>query len=233
MLARRAKKCWIFLSLDYTGPFFNDLWVPISDVTAFKTAVQNELRGWVIEDAYHRREEELSYALASWYQATYGQKALNDLLVWMRRIYLEPPDRLAETVWNVIPLKAHTVAREFPNFDWVFTILDEIRRHQELKIASFDQRLANQESLSAWDADALAVQYADRESLDTKIDLIVTYNVFLDAWEKFCGKLDQTELQALFEVGRKVIQQNPMSDLEPVFPGSWRFEIHELLLLFT
>jgi len=234
MLAKRAKQSWAFLSLDYTGRFFDDLWVPISDVAEFKSSVQSELQSWITEASYHRRGEEMAYALADWYRRTYGQDALDSVLVWMRRIYLfEGPDRLAETVWNIVPRRAASVAAEFPAHEWVFTLMGDIRQHQELRSAEFDQKFAVAESLSAWDEHLLAVQYSDQESLDTKIDLINTYNTFLEAWEKFGAQLDFKQLQEVFEVGRKVIEKKPMSDLEVLFPGSWRFELHDLLSRFT
>jgi hypothetical protein len=220
--------------LDYVGQFFEELWVPIRNIPQFQAGVREQLAPWLTEEKYHKEGEALSYAIAEWYQSVYGPDALDTLFLWAREIYLfHGPDRIAEKEWNPIPYRCRDVAAEFRALEWVFELLTRVRQDQEEKTAAFEDKMIIGAPLSAWDARVLEVQYASQDGLETTIDLIVTYNIFLEAWEKHCSQLSFEELQSVFEVGKRVAEVQEMQDLEVVFPGSWRFELRKLLDLFT
>ena len=234
LLNNRATEAWTFLSLDYIREFFTELWIPVDDVADFQFALRRKLQPWLNEDTYHKRAHELSYAVTDWYKDSFGLGALDDLLLWMRHIYLfEGPDRIAETMWNIVPYRAPDIASEFPDLTAIFKVLDQVRQSQERKTQEFEERLLDKSQLSAWDANAARIQYVAQENLDIKINLMVAYNIFLASWEECCGELTFDQLQAMFQVGRRVAETRQMQDLEIAFPGSWRFEIRKLVERFV
>jgi len=230
---KREKVAWCFLSLDYTAQDYNELWVPISNKSEFQAELRTQLAPWITEEKYHKESEAFGYAIGEWYEKVYGSDALEILFLWMREIYLfHGPDRIPETVWNIVPYRAQDIASEFPGFEWIFELLTKVRHAQEESMATFDNKIIEQ-SLSAWDSGVLEVQYASQEGLDSKIRVMTTYNIFLEAWEKHCSKLCFEELQHMFKVGKRVAEACQMQDLDVAFPGSWRFELRKLLDIFV
>jgi hypothetical protein len=227
----------LFLSLDLTRHFFRDLWVPIENAEEFQLELRKTLEQLRVEGFYHGEDRAaLTYQIVDWLQSVCPNKAFEEFSTWIRSIFVfEGPDRPGETLW--MPISFQLPLRLDTGFQipvWVQTTISELRLDLQRNKSEFEEQVdaIDDQNLSDWDRQILALQYSSSDAIVTKTSLIVEYNIFLEAWEKHCSKLAYLELYELWQSGKHVAGVLGMDDLELRFPNSWRFEITNLIRRF-
>jgi hypothetical protein len=231
---RWAQGAW-FLSLKLTRPFFADLWVPIDNGAHLQNGLRELLVGSVSEAGYYAEQAALGWRVMDWYQSTYGWESFHLLNLWIHSILLlEGPDRPGETFWT--PLSFELARRFESNVSTPNSIvMTSVVSFERVKRSEFEKRVETVEDheLDTWDERVLIFRDSSADSVMTKVSLIGEYNIFLTAWEIHCSDLEYAQLYQLWEVGKEVAIDLGMEASDLVFPGSWRFEVPQLLSRFT
>jgi hypothetical protein len=235
---RRWQQAWFFLSLDQTAPYFGDLWVPLEGAFGFQNSLREQLKPWLDrQEEYYSNFGSINYLLADWFQTQHGWQKIDQLSGWVRDIFLhEGPDRMAETVWSQIPYHLPPAFKtDLPVADWLVEVLTKVKDEQKADVDELEKRLIidGQKPVSAWDAAFLPVEWSEPQDIRNSISLIGTYNIFLKAWEKYCANFSHAQLNEIYAWGKHVAANTGMQDLNVVFPGAWRFELHSILETVT
>ena len=227
----------LFLSLELTRPFFQDLWVPIKDAVKFQTDLRVVLKDSVNEESYYSEREALGYGVIEWFHSTYGPHEFEVFSSWIGKILVvQGPDRPGETFWSAL---SSEMVRQFesnsPMPEWIGRLMTTVASFERLRMSQFEEKMeaAEDYELDPWDAHVLAVKDSLLDAVMIKISLVVTYNIFFANWERHGTTLTYPELYELWVLGKKMMPDFGMEASDLVFPGVWRFELHERIRNFA
>jgi hypothetical protein len=221
---RRWKKVWVFLSLDITAGFFEDLWFFIGKPDDFRKELRKLLTPAMQEDELSGEPGIIHYLIADWFQNEYGKDSFEHLCSWANNVYIMGgSDRVPESIWSVI---IYQLTPEFLVSTTLHDTLTNVRQQHQKDFDSITERLekASQVPLSEWDRNVMSAG-AEPEDVYTDIRLITSCNLFSYAWEQHCFQFRYEELCEIYKLGKQVADRLRMVGVNIGFPGNWRFEL--------
>jgi hypothetical protein len=214
--AFRCARAWWFLSLDLVAEYREPLrlsWFGPEHLAYVRSAL--DPKGDL--PVSHHNPRVRTYERLQGFRELFGQETLETLLWWQRSVYQHGgDDRAGESLWR------HFV-HAFKTSDHQIASVFESVRHE---VRTREDALASPTQLSGWDQQVLAAEESSVEELETTIELILTYNIFAEAWRRTATPLGMAFLTKVFQM--VCADEHVLGGVHPEmlpFPSSWEIEL--------
>ena len=156
----------------------------------------------------------------------YNPNTFYQLAWWVRNVFLSGgPDRASEMFWSGIALNTFHQKANKAVPAWIYDTLCLISQAY-IKENDVISDITLKKIKSKWDEQILSMQGIDIDNIQTKLNLILSYNVFVDIWDKIIGDLECDKMVELYTYGLRVAEET-MKGIHLDFPGSWKLELDE------
>lgn len=229
----RTQGAWRLLSLELSATFFREMWVPIDDVEEFQNNLRSCIRNLHAESPHYPFPGQLNALIHIHVVSKLPENDQMLLAFWIRSVYLgDGPDRLAETLWNSLTPKL--VNQDELVLGTAQAMLKSAHSKKLEIRARLREKLEARARLpvSSWDKNQVAQYESGVEAIQTKIQLIASYNAFVACWKHYCDDLSFDQLRLIYETGANVAKARQMMDSGLPFPGSWQLDMLPFLRRF-
>ncbi|MCL6613781.1 MAG: hypothetical protein K6U03_04050 [Firmicutes bacterium] len=224
---RRWWKACLFISLDAIKPFQNGLWLRFLDLEKYQRLIQNVILPFFEGGRNPEDNRYINTAIMLKNIYKYNPDTFYQLAWWVRNVFLsDGPDRASEMFWSSITLKTfHQKATNVVPI-WIYDSLCRIAQAYIKEDDTISDMIMKNIIQSKWDEQILSMQGIDIDNIQTKLNLILSYNVFVDIWDKIIGDLECDKMVELYTYGLRVAEET-MKGIHLDFPGSWKLELDE------
>jgi hypothetical protein len=223
----RLTEAWRLLSLDFTTPFLDEMWVPRPPIPGFQEVLREGLSGMLTSPYSYAHPH---YKTGKLYSAAFGHQAWAGLLTWAEQMYVfGGGDRSAEFLWRMIIFEIanrhlNAVSRELA--DLVQQFCTRNREYSEVR----ETRLAPQPQ-TVWDSNVFG---GERSHVPADIiSNICSSNLFLKTWnDVIWPTASEEDLAHLYELAIPIAVQHYIEPTVLEFPGTWITDLNPLFRRF-